>query len=220
MTPTDVRARVLTRLQTELQSIYRVDSPLSVADFAITRAQWKDLARDGTAEELLIREQDGELEVAVFVDDDVLHTIDRAPGHWTHSRLRAHCLAVEGVSHFLYLTHRAQMPRPVSQLELELQAEIDKFATVLLALWEAGNRAAASALRTHLFESVSFKPELSSEENDRYRQANFLASLYCRFLEMRYVVKNSIDGFLADLRRMYRLGAGEKLSYAACGAAL
>jgi len=57
-------------------------------------------------------------------------------------------------------------------------------------------------------------------EEERYRKANFLASVYCRFLEARYVVSNSIEGFLADLRRMYRLGAGDKLSYAACGAAL
>jgi hypothetical protein len=40
------------------------------------------------------------------------------------------------------------------------------------------------------------------------------------FLSARYVVRDSIDGLIADLRHMYRLGAGEKLSYAACGTAL
>ena len=137
---------------------------------------------------------------------------------WTSDRLQAHCTVVEGVSHFVYLTHRAVQPRPVSHLELELQAEVDKFATVLLRLWREGRREASAELRRRLFDAVLFRGSLSDAERDCYVRANRLARLYCRFLEARYVLRNQIDGFLADLRRMYRLGAGEKLSYAACGA--
>jgi hypothetical protein len=216
----EIRARVLGRLQAELESIYRVDSPLQVSDFAIDRARWTELARTGTSEELLVREQNGDLEIAVYVDDDVLREVDAGAAAWTQSKLSAHCLAIEGVSHFLYLTQRAQQPRPVSQLELELQAEIDKFAIILLALWEVGRREAVTVLRARLFQHISFKPNLGPEEAERYRMANFLAHLYCRFLDARYVARNSIEGFLADLRRMYRLGAAEKLSYAAQGSAL
>ena len=211
-------------LQADLQSIYRVDSPLAVADFAIDRVAWTGLHRAATREELLVREQDGDLEVALYVDDDVLRAIDQPSLTWTASRLDAHCLAVEGVSHFLYLTHRAQQPRPVSQLELELQAEIDKFATIVLALWADGRREATFVRRRCAYSSCSVALVQDAARRGRarswYRQANFLASLYCRFLEAKYVVRNSIDGFLGDLRRMYRLGAAEKLSYAACGAAL
>ncbi len=217
----ELRARVLGRLQAELEAIYRVDSPLVASDFALDREQWAGHANHTNVEELLVRERDGELEIGLFVDDDVLRDVENADAErWSHRRVSAHCAAVEGVSHFLYLTNRARLPRPVSQLELELQAEIDKFATILLALWECGRREAASMLRTRLFEHVSYRSHLSSAEVERYRKANFLASVYCRFLEARYVAQNSVEGFLADLRRMYRLGAGEKLSYAACGAAL
>lgn len=216
----DLRARVLGKLQADLESIYRVKAGLSVADFAIDRQRWRGLARGQTSEEVLVLEHDGDLEIAVYVDDDVLAEIDGGASHWTSRKLTAHCLAIEGVSHFLYLTQRAQQPRPVSQLELELQAEVDKFALILLALWETGQRDAATVLRSLLFERVSYKANLSREEEERYRKANFFAHLYCRFLEARYVTRNSVEGFLADLRRMYRLGAAEKLSYAACGSAL
>ena len=37
------------------------------------------------------------------------------------------CLALEGVSHFLYLIWNASFDRSVTLLEMELQAEIDKF---------------------------------------------------------------------------------------------
>jgi len=206
---------VLDRLQRDLQAIYRVDSDLTVSDFVVGQR-----SASGAPEELLVRENDGELEVGLYVDRDVLSELAVESNGWTHRRLAAHCQAVEGVSHFLYLTNRAGVPRPVSQLELELQAEIDKFATVVLALWEVGRRNAVGMLRERLFHQVSYRGNLTIEERERYEKANLLARLYCAFLETRYVLRNSIEGFLADLRRMYRLGAGDKLSYAARGTAL
>ena len=211
------RTTVLQKLQRELESIYRFESQLVVSDFIIDRERWRAHSEADTAEELLVIENDGEVEVGLFLDEAVIDVLARDDGDWTHQRLQAHCRAVEGVSHFLYVTQRAVVPRPVSQLELELQAEIDKFATVVLRLWEAGQRHAASLLRSLLFEQVSFREDLSEAQRSRYERANWLASTYCRFLERRYIAHNSIEGFLADLRRIYRLGAGEKLSYAAAG---
>jgi hypothetical protein len=219
MATSDDKASVLGRLQHDLQSIYRVESPLSVADFVIDEARWQERSGSGAPEELLVVENEGELEVGLFVDDAVVAELTGDREAWTHRRLQAHCRAIEGVSHFLYLTQRASMPRPVSQLELELQAEVDKFATVMLALWEVGRRDSASVLLKRLFDRVSYRENLSPDERERYERANVLARLYCRFLEAKYVVRNSIEGFLADLRRMYRLGAGDKLSYVACGTA-
>jgi hypothetical protein len=207
-------------LQTELESIYRVDSAFQVSDFVIERENWASRSSSDAPEELLIVEQDGDVQVGLFLDDTVVAELGKPGAEWTHRRMQAHCRAVEGVSHFLYLTQRAGVPRPVSCLELELQAEIDKFATIMLALWERGRREAATLLRQLLFEQVSFRENLSPAEHQRYYRANLLASVYCRFLEAKYVVRNSVEGFLADLRRMYRLGAGDKLSYVARGTTL
>lgn len=216
----DARARVLSALQRDLESIYRVEAPLPVEDVVIDRPHWERLSASGAGEELVVVEHPDGLEVGLFVDEEVVRTLDGTDGAWTQRRLAAHCQAVEGVSHFLYLSHRAGIERPVSQLELELQAEIDKFATVLLSLWDAGRRADAPRLRERLFERVTYRENLTPGERERYEKANVLARAYCRFLETKYVMRNSIEGFLADLRRIYRLGAGDKLSYAAQGAAL
>lgn len=216
-TPERKRA-ILGALQAELAGIYRFEAPLAVQDYVLERAHWEELSVSGAPEELVVVERDGELEVGLFIDDDVVSELDRAGDAWTLRRLAAHCQAVEGVSHFLYLTQRAAVPRQVSQLELELQAEIDKFATVLISLWRVGRRSSSGPLLERLFERVSYRENLSPEAQERYEKANVLARLYCKFLEARYVVRDSLDGLLADLRRMYRLGAGEKLSYAARGA--
>ena len=215
----ETRAKVLGALQDDLEAIYRVSAPLPVGEVALDEAAWRRLGGDQLPEELMVVEADDAVEVGLYVDDAVLLELERPQTGWTHRRLQAHCRAVEGVSHFLYLTHCAQEGRQVSQLELELQAEVDKFATVLLSLWEAGRRQAVSELRQRLFERVSFHPHLEEEQRARYEKANFLARLYCRFLETRYVMHNQVEGLLSDLRRMYRMGTAEKLSYAACGTA-
>lgn len=213
-------AGILEGLQRQLETIYGLESPLRASAFLVDRAQWQAHSSSAAPEELLVVERDDGLEIGLFVDEHVTSVLAASDGRWTAARLAAHCQAIEGVSHFLYLTHRARLPRPVSQLELELQAEIDKFASVVLHLWDDGRREAAKALIERLFERVSYRADLTAEQRARYEKANFLARLYCRFLDGRYLVRGRIDALLADLRRMYRLGAGEKLSYAARGAAL
>jgi hypothetical protein len=216
---TERDGRLLSGLQDELESIYGVEAPARVEAFLIDRDRWTELSGDGAPEELVLRQDGDDLEMGLYLEPAVLDTLAR-PGAWDHAHLGAHCQAVEGVSHFVYLTHRAAMPRPVSQLELELQAEVDKYVTVLLRLWRAGRREGSAALRRMLFERVSYRHNLSAEARDTYEKANVLARTYCRFLEARYVLRGSMEGLLADLRRLYRLGAGEKLSHAAQGTAL
>jgi len=210
---------VLSALQSEIEVIYGVEAP-AVDRFVLDGEAHARLGDTAAGEQLLVVESGDGLDVGLYVEESALRVLSAAGVAWTQRRLAAHCLAVEGVSHFVYLTHRAAVPRPVSQLELELQAEIDKFATVLLSLWRAGRREAAGELRRRLFEGSQLREGLPAEARERYEKATVLAGLYCRFLEARYVVRNSVEGLLADLRRVYRLGAGEKLSYAARGAAL
>lgn len=210
---------LLAGLQSDLEAIYRVEAPLSVSDCVLDRADWQLLHPSEAPEELLVVQNGEDLQVGLFVDEKVVRHLVGGGGRWTSRRLNAHCQAVEGVSHFVYLTHRASLPRPVSQLELEVQAEIDKYVTVLLSLWNEGRRTATARLREVLFDAVSYRPDLSAEARVRYEKANSLASIYCRFLEARFVVQGRIEDLLAELRRMYRLGAGEKLSHVACGVA-
>ena len=73
---------------------------------------------------------------ALFVDAAALANLER---HDPAARLDDRnfsdfCLAVEGVSHFVYVALAAARQRPVSQLELELQAEVDKFVCCCLLL--------------------------------------------------------------------------------------
>jgi hypothetical protein len=101
----------------------------------------------------------------------------------------------------------------VSLLELEVQAEVDKFVLLLLHLWRRGLRRTSASLRRRLFERVRYHPHLDGEELSRYREANRLGGGYARWLEGRFVDDADIEGLLRELRQIYRLGGGEKISY-------
>lgn len=114
------------------------------------------------------------------------------------------------MSHFVYAIWCARADRPVSQLELELQAEIDKYVTCLLVTEPAP--ATSSALRRRLFADCVYDADLDRDEQDRYRAANDNAHRYASWLEHTFVAARRIPEMLAELRRFYRHGLAGKLA--------
>jgi hypothetical protein len=206
-------------LQSEIHVIYGETAP-PVEQFLVDRevAQAAGCAPRSTEELLVLEEEDG-VALGLFLDEEVLAAAagadphQRPPGPASRGMLRHLACAAEGVSHFVYLATRAAAGRPVSLLELEVQAEVDKFALLLLHLWRRGLRRVSPTLRRRLFERVGYHAHLGEYELSRYREANRLGGGYARWLEGRYVSEPDLDGLLRELRRSYRLGAGEKLGY-------
>src|SRR5262249_52831984 len=114
----------------------------------------------------------------------------------------------EGVSHFIYAVVCARAERPVTQLELELQAEVDKYVTCLLHT----ELEVSPILRRRLFADCEYEPDLDSDERERYRAANDNAQRYAAWLEAEYVMPRRIPEMLAELRRFYRDGLAAKLA--------
>ncbi len=212
-------ARTLAYFQSELETIYGVRAP-RVREYLLGREGARAAGAEPRApEELLVREEAEGLALGLFLDESVLAAAGAADPHHPRpqltrrGRLGALACAAEGVSHFVYLATRAQAGRPVSLLELEVQAEVDKFALLVLHLWRRGLRRMSPALRRRLFERVRYRAHLGAEELERYHTANRLGGAYARWLEDRYVDEADIDGLLRELRASYRLGGGEKIGY-------
>jgi hypothetical protein len=219
---------VLRGLQTLLHELYDVERDHDVYDFLITDR--RALARfapddDRTLEEeLLLAEaaDGGGAGVALFLDAQLLKRLEGADpvGALTEANLADYCTALEGVSHFVYSTWRLSRDLPVSLLELETQAEVDKYAVTvfLMGLQQAGTRGATypAEVHTRLFGRVSFDARLKPHQYERYRTAHRCAARYCLGLERRFVKRGvaRIEGLVRELRRFYRLGSAEKLRYA------
>ncbi len=215
MTRPGAAALTLAYLQSEIQVINGVTAP-PVEEFLIGREAALAAARRPLAtEELLVLEEEDGLALGLFLDEEVLAAAAGAEPHHPQPRLVARgtlaalACAAEGVSHFVYLASRAAAGRPVSLLELEVQAEVDKFALLLLHLWRRGLRRMSPALRRRLFERVRYHAFLGAEERARYEEANRLGGGYARWLEGRFVEDADLDGLLRELRASYRLGGGE-----------
>ena len=210
---------VLRRLQRGLEQMYRIDTQVEVGDFVIDGAARQRLGvRRLPREQLLLAESEGTLEVALFVDESSLDNLARHdPSHGLDDRnLGDFLLAVEGVSHFVYTMWRARAQQPVSALELELQAEVDKYVTCLLL---ADARPTDSGrLRRRLFEQFLFDDGLDDGERHRYRMANDNARQYSESLERRYVRRQRIVDMLGELRRFYRMSLRGKLDFIASAA--
>jgi hypothetical protein len=202
---------VLAAVQRGLETMYRVDTDLQVDDFVIDEATRTRLApHRSPREQLLVAETEGELELALFVDQRALDNLrTRDPRqHLDEDNLQDFCLAVEGVSHFVYVAWRARQERPVSGLELELQAEIDKFVACILA----PGAPPADVLARRLFAEFELESGMDAAERERYLVANDNARAFCDELDGRYLERRAIPQMLAELRRFYRLGEGDKLA--------
>ena len=200
---------ILRRLQLGLEALYRVETRLEVEAFMIDEEQRR---RAGVAraprEQLLVRHEDGQLEVGLFVDRAALENLERndPARRLDDANFGDFCLAVEGVSHFVYLVLAAGGHRQVSALELELQAEVDKFVCCLLVQGKDDD------LRRRLYGDVRFCDDLDADERDRYRTANGEAERYAQVLERRFVREDHLVGMLAELRLFYRMGLDAKLA--------
>lgn len=210
---------ILARFQAQLESIHAVRVAGRVEDFLCSGELVQRLRGAVRApEELLITEDDDGLSVGLYIAPEVLTSLAGQGSPLSlvlGERLPAYCVAAEGVSHWLYLHHRAEQDGPLSQLELEVQAEVDKFASCTLGLWQMGLLGLVSRLRARLFEGVRYFAHLDADERDRYATANRLASRYAARLERRFVGTRDLEGFLRELRFTFRLSGGEKYAHLA-----
>lgn len=200
----------LTRVQRGLEALYRVNTGCAVGDFVVGTEYRDELVHARRArEQLLVVETDGELNVALYLEPSVISNLD---SHDPSHRLGDHnlgdfLLAIEGVSHFIYTVCCARAERRVSQLELELQAEVDKYLLVLEALTHApaANR---NDVRDRLFGRVRFLHAAGSEQGDRYRMANHLAARFVGTLSKRH---HTSDSPRERVRRFFDAGQREKI---------
>jgi hypothetical protein len=208
---------IVEHLQQQLEGIYGFVTVHRASAFLVGRGDLETLGTPVEAQEqLFVLEENGALEVGLYLDPGLLARLagadpqGRSGLSLVTSELPAFTTVAEGVSHFVYLLRCASRGRSVSRLELELQAEVDKFAVAALHLWGRGLRQGVGALCRRLFGEYTLRPELTAEEAQRYETANHLAFDFARFLFQRYVEPGRLDGFLAELRDLYGRSGADK----------
>ena len=215
---------ILKQLQDLIGDIYDVSISHDVYDFLVTDRDHLPAAarsRGPTDEELIVAQPEeggsGEIAMSLYLDPELLERLDRAdPMERLHDgNVADYWTALEGVSHFLYLAWNAGHDKPVSLLELEMQAEVDKYVgSYWLMRRQFPDRFPAELLRL-LFERTRIDSRLAGGREDLYREASRYAQKFCRRLEqsLRDAHGRSQAQVLAELRRFYRLTNARKLAH-------
>jgi hypothetical protein len=208
---------LLGKLQGTVQALHDVQVDLDVAAYVVDDATRREIpgAREHLPEQIFVREEEGNVEIALYIAPSIMARLEQDN---PHTRLHAgnlehYCIALEGVSHFVFLAWRASMGWPVSALEMEIQAEVDKFIAAWLLLAEQGvpRRQTAEGLAKQLFDSYVLRDALSPDEAERYHTATRVAKQFCSRLARRYAKDETPQRILKDAHSFYRTGLAQKL---------
>jgi hypothetical protein len=186
------------RIQRGLETLYRLDRAADVDAFVTG-------AGEGEREALFVRESADGLELLLRLPRLVERTVD-VEG----AGLDPLCQIIEGVSHFVYLADRASQNREATQLELELQAEVDKYVILASSLRDFDERA-SRRLRERLYDNIAYVHGADTELGERYRVANDCARRFTHRLERDYVMRSRFSELQGELRRFFHMGQGQKL---------
>jgi hypothetical protein len=198
-------------VQRNLEALYALEPAAPVTDYLLPASEAAHLPGGGSR--TLVAQQGDEVSVGVVLDASVGAGLEQSDPRerLDGSNLGPFSTLTEEVSHFLYVLFRARSDRPVTQLELELQGEVDKYLVALFfrGLYQEG--ALSERLRQLLFARYELVAGLSAESSERYHEASRLANRYCRWLESRYLKRLRREALARETRRFWRLGQREKL---------
>ena len=209
--------KVLPDLQRWVEDLHDVEIDLEVGAYIVDDAVRAAIpgARPEIPEQLFVCEGDEVVEMALYIDPRVLRRLERDhPAHRLHQgNLESFCIALEGVSHFVLVAWRTAVRRPVSALELELQAEVDKFIVAWSLLQAQGLPFALTCtpLLNALFFRFQLHEGLEREEVRRYTIANAAAWRFCRDLTRRFARDTTPRRIHRAAREFVRLGLADKL---------
>jgi hypothetical protein len=212
-------AATLASLQSALVEIYDLPATPDVAQFLLTdRAELAGIAQVRDSDEQLIVVEHGDtLSLALYIDAQVFERLaSRDPfAALTQHNLADYLTVAEGVSHFVYLAWNAGFDKPVTLLELELQAEVDKYVLGAWLLREQGAGRFPRELHRVLFERARIDPVAAAGRARLYCTASNYASRFCRRVAAGLArgSRGATRDLLAELRRFYRWGNARKLRH-------
>ena len=192
-----------------IDRLYGLELEVDIEDFLISSDTCARLGQDSARAAVLVREGQSheELELGVYLGEEALDQLTEIDLTTSLCPASFELLvtAIEEVSHFAYLHYSALRERRVTQLELELQAEVDKFIITWMILLASRNDGEPRNLLDRLFGDFEIRRELEPMTRERYRAATSLAARYCTHVVQAALSRDRLSALLPELRSFYRL---------------
>jgi hypothetical protein len=206
---------ILAQIQKSVELLHDVTTDLDIEAYWVGENSEFPGARVGVPEQLFICEHQDDVEVALYIAPEIIEHLERDDPHKDlHAgNLESFCIALEGVSHFVHYAWCVNVGRNLTALELEVQAEVDKFVLSWLHLHSQGTPLSLShaGLTRQLFHSYTLHDGMEPDEISRYHTANRVARKFCEQLVGRFSKTADPDGIRGCVRAFIRQGLQEKL---------
>lgn len=209
--------KLINKIQSHIHAIYGINVGEEAADYLIGESELSSLLpanqRTIIPRELFLVNpcpQEDTLEIALFFDENLKKNLTENDPltNLNGENISDFCTVIEGVSHFVYYLHKASLEHDITELEMELQAEIDKF--VLLSFFAEASHHEKHKILDLLFEDYFLVQDLKPEQAERYETATQLARKYCYELLKRFKSTNPAE-LIREIRLFYPLRQDQKI---------
>jgi hypothetical protein len=192
----------LIQIHKDLQKLNGVNHIFSVMDFV------KETDGKNTC---IFKENKDDTEALICLNKELLERVNalQLPNDFSFNNVSDVSIVIEELSHFITYCHKAEKDDPISQLELEVQAEVDKFALILSWLSQKNEEDKKHDLFDRLFGDLNLGDWVPLDSQDRYKEAHEIARSFCRS-----ILNNKLN--YKDRRKVFQkfflTPASEKLS--------
>ncbi len=209
--------KILESIAAVLQQWYGLP-PTPIAPFLISASDFsahcaaQPSVHPASRETLLITPcPDDTIEIGLYIAPEIVAHLDADnPAAQLHDgNLDDACVAIEGVSHWLCACAKIENDVPCSLLELELQAEIDKY--LVCTDWLRRQGQSARHLLARLFEHYALHGGMSAPDAERYHAASHFAERFCLVAEHQFQRRHRIPHLIDHARHFFHLSHWQKL---------
>jgi len=167
--------KALKQIHQSLQDLNGIETSLSIMDFV---KPTKGLNK------VIFQEENEVAEIAVCLNEKLLSRVEdtNLPEDFSLEKLPDLSVVVEELSHFNTYCEKALKDQPVSELELEVQAEVDKFGLALEWLSKRNEDHLKEQVFELLFKEITLGEWVLPDKRALYEDAHLIARNFCRKL--------------------------------------
>ncbi|MBN8554273.1 MAG: hypothetical protein J0L93_02415 [Deltaproteobacteria bacterium] len=191
----------VTQIQSGLETLNGISNPHAAEDFIIASEK---------RNALLISEIDREADVAICLQKEILQKFSetKLPTDFNLEVFPELSIVIEELSHFNTYCIKATQDESVSALELEVQAEVDKFGLALGWLEQRNEFELREKVYDLLFKEVQIGSWVKDSELARYAEAHLIAKNFCK----QILQSGSTVGVQEKFQKFFALPLSDKLT--------
>ncbi|MDB5037265.1 MAG: hypothetical protein JWQ35_793 [Bacteriovoracaceae bacterium] len=165
--------KFLDQVQQSLGAVNGYELPFSIADF---------LVPSKSTDQLIIKEGETDAELLVCLRESLLTSFSdkNFPADFQLQLLPDLSVVIEELSHFNTYCLSAAQDREISEVELEVQGEVDKFGVALDFLHQRNEESLKEKVFEVLFQNCKLGEWVKPEDEQRYYDAHQIARNFCR----------------------------------------